>query len=58
MGYHWFEKEVEDKLKTIMVNAFNDVYEVSKKYNVDMRTGAYITSINRIVDAMKSLGWI
>jgi len=58
MGYYWSEKEVNDKLKTIMTNAFNDVYEVSKKYNVDMRTGAYITSINRIVDAMKSLGWI
>ena len=41
-----------------MVNAFNDVYEIAKKYDVDIRTGAYIASINRIVDAMKSLGWI
>jgi len=57
MGYYWSKKEVDDKLKTIMVNAFNDVYEVSKKYSVDMRTGAYITSINRIVDVMK-ITWL
>jgi len=58
LSYYWSEKEVIDKLKTVMVNAFNDVYEIAKKYDVDMRTGAYIASINRIVDAMKSLGWI
>lgn len=58
LGYYWSKEEVIDKLKTVMVNAFNDVYEIAKKYDVDMRTGAYVASINRIVDAMKSLGWI
>jgi len=58
LGYYWSEEKVKDELKVIMAKAFNDVYETSKNYNVDMRTGAYITSIKRIVNAMKLLGRI
>jgi len=58
LGYYWSEEKVKDELKVIMAKAFNDVYKTSKNYNVDMRTGAYITSIQRIVNAMKSLGRI
>ena len=58
LGYYWSEEKVKDELKVIMAKAFNGVYETSKNYNVDMRTGAYITSIKRIVNAMKLLGRI
>lgn len=53
---HWSEGEVNRKLEEKMVNAFQDVVAVSKKYETDMATAAYILAITRIVDASKLLG--
>lgn len=58
MGYCWTENEVDEKLKNIMVNAFKDVYQTVNKYNVDMRAGAYILAVSRVVEAMQALGRI
>ena len=52
-GKYWELDEVNNKLKDIMAKAFVNVYETSKKYNVDMRTGANILAIKRIGDAIK-----
>lgn len=51
-GYYWSADEVKNKLEKIMVSAFNEVYETSKKYKVDMRTAAYLHSVNRVAKAM------
>jgi len=55
-GAHWTEKEVLDKLKPIMVESFNDVWEKATKHKVNLRTGAYILAIDRIAKAMKLRG--
>ncbi|OGD67104.1 hypothetical protein A3F08_00915 [Candidatus Berkelbacteria bacterium RIFCSPHIGHO2_12_FULL_36_9] len=49
----WSKTEVRTKLKKIMTKAFKEVYKNSKKYKVDLRTGAYIVATKRIVKAMK-----
>ena len=58
MGYYWTEEEVDKRLKTIMTNAFRDVYETSKKYETDLRTAAYVLALSKVYDAMKALGRI
>ena len=45
-GYFWEESEVNARLEKKMHEAFHDVLRTSKKYNVDMRTGAYIVAID------------
>ncbi len=58
MGYYWTDQEIDEKLKRIMTEAFNDVYGAYKHYKVDMRTAAYVTAVKKIVDAMRALGRI
>jgi len=49
-GEHWSEKDVLEKLEKIMVNAFNEIWETKEKYNIDMRTAAFIKAIERIIE--------
>lgn len=58
MGYYWTKDEIDQKLKEIMTRAFKDVVQMSKKYKVDVRTGAYLLAVNKVVDAMRALGRI
>ena len=39
-----------------MIGAFKNVYDMAKKYNVNMRTAAYIVALNRLDEAMKFRG--
>lgn len=57
MNYYWTEEEVNTKLEKVMVDAFKATYNMSKKHGVDMRTAAYMVSINRIAEAIKIRGW-
>ncbi|MHA1506922.1 MAG: Glu/Leu/Phe/Val family dehydrogenase [Candidatus Asgardarchaeia archaeon] len=52
----WPLEKVRKKLEEIMVRAFNDVYEIHKKENVDMRSAAYILAIKRVAEAIKMRG--
>lgn len=47
-GYFWTEQLVNDRLRDIMVNSFNDVLALSKQHRVNMRTAAYMLSISRV----------
>jgi glutamate dehydrogenase (NAD(P)+) len=55
-GFFWDEENVNRQLQRIMTNSFHDVYGVSQKHNVDMRTAAYILAIERVVSATKVRG--
>jgi len=55
-NYYWSEEEVLSKLKPLMVEAFNKVWESKEKYNTDMRTAAFVSSIERVAEAMKDRG--
>ncbi|MCJ7559940.1 hypothetical protein MUO79_04900 [Candidatus Bathyarchaeota archaeon] len=58
MGYYWSDQEVDEKLKRVMTEAFQDVYKTYLQYKVDMRTAACVTAVRKIVDAMRALGRI
>ena len=53
---HWPLNEVNEKLETKMVKAFNDVYNVSRKEKSDMRLAALMLGVGRVADAIKTLG--
>lgn len=54
--YFWTEEEVIDKQTQLMIGAFKQVYDTTKKYEVNMRTAAYIVALNRLDEAMKFRG--
>ena len=55
-GYFWEEEEVNRRLESKMVEAFDDVLKTSVKYKTDMRTAAYIVAINRVATVTKMRG--
>jgi glutamate dehydrogenase/leucine dehydrogenase len=52
----WDEDDVNRRLERVMVKAFTDVLASAKKYNVAMRTGAYVLAIDRVAKAMITRG--
>lgn len=56
MGYYWTKEKVLKDLERIMVNAFHDVLNASKEYNVPMRIAAFIVGINRVAKAAELRG--
>ena len=52
----WEVEEVNRKMEKIMGKAFADVHSTSRQYKVDMRTGAYILAVDRVVKATQSRG--
>jgi len=52
----WNEREANRKLETMMVKAFDDVYGISRKRKIDMRTAALILGVGRVAEAIKTLG--
>jgi len=53
---HWSEKEANARLERMMVKAFDDVREISRKQKVDMRVAALILGVGRVAEAIKTLG--
>lgn len=50
---HWSEADVLAKLEKIMVDAFNDIWATKEKYNIDMRTAAFVRALERVAEAMR-----
>lgn len=57
-GYAWTEKEVLEKEAEAMREAFKNIWETMKEYDVTMREAAYMFSIKKVANAMKLRGWI
>ncbi|HUP89110.1 MAG TPA: Glu/Leu/Phe/Val dehydrogenase, partial [Longimicrobiales bacterium] len=47
-GYYWSEEVVNERLREVMIRSFNDVCGVANKHSVNMRTAAYMLSIDRV----------
>ena len=56
MGYFWTEEIVNSRLEQIMVQAFQEVRQTGEKYGVDLRTAAYILSIDRVASVYRMRG--
>ncbi len=48
---HWRESIVNDKLREIMVRAFDEVLTISEREQCDNRTGSYLLAVKRVADA-------
>jgi glutamate dehydrogenase (NAD(P)+) len=56
--FRWEEREVNDKLGTIMRRAFREVSGRAKEDKLDLREAAYVLGIERVVEAAKMRGYI
>src|SRR5918997_2681846 len=55
-GYFWSEDVVNQRLTEIMVRSFHDVLLLSRQHKVNMRTAAYMVSINRVATVHRLRG--
>jgi glutamate dehydrogenase (NAD(P)+) len=55
-GYFWELNEVNTRLEQKMCEAFDDVLQTAMKYNVDLRTAAYIVAISRVGNVTRMRG--
>lgn len=53
---HWTLEEVNRKLESKMVKAFNDVCKFAEREESGMRTAALMLGVGRVSDAIKTLG--
>ena len=56
--YYWTEQETHERLDKKMTAAYHEVLFTARKYKVNMRQGAYIAAVGRVVEAMKLRGWV
>ncbi len=56
LGYFWTEERVNRRSDRIMKQAFENVYNASKKYRVSMRIAAYIVAIDKVASTQRLRG--
>lgn len=56
LGYKWTEERVNRRSERMLTEAFERVYEAKEKYNVSMRTAAYIVAIDKVGQTFKYRG--
>ena len=52
----WSEEHVNEQLKQIMDQAFQSVWDIAREKKVSLRTGAYLISVKRVIDAKNMRG--
>ncbi|HEU5312134.1 MAG TPA: glutamate dehydrogenase, partial [Candidatus Eisenbacteria bacterium] len=55
-NYFWSEKEVNDKLETVMRISFADVLGLAQKHRTHMRTAAYVLGVGRVAETTRLRG--
>jgi glutamate dehydrogenase (NAD(P)+) len=53
---YWAEQKVNERLDRNITKAFNDVYQTSERYGIDMRKASTVLAVNRVVEAIKIRG--
>ncbi len=56
--FRWDEREVNDKLGTIMRRAYREVSARAKEEGLDLREGAYLVGIERVAEAARVRGYV
>jgi glutamate dehydrogenase (NAD(P)+) len=54
--YFWDEDEVYRRLERVLIKAYDNVVSTMEQHDVDMRTAAQITAINRVAQATLTRG--
>jgi glutamate dehydrogenase (NAD(P)+) len=56
--FRWDEREVNDKLGTIMRRAYREVSARGREEGIDLREAAYLVGIERVVEAAQTRGYV
>ncbi|PIR25103.1 MAG: glutamate dehydrogenase [Deltaproteobacteria bacterium CG11_big_fil_rev_8_21_14_0_20_42_23] len=56
LGYYWTDTRIQKELHRYMVDAFHTCFQTAQKYNVPMRTAAYVAAIDKVVVANEMRG--
>jgi glutamate dehydrogenase/leucine dehydrogenase len=54
--FYWDGPKVQANLLAKMTESFNDVWNKSKKYKINMRTAAYIIALERLIKSLRIRG--
>ncbi|HWO97742.1 MAG TPA: Glu/Leu/Phe/Val dehydrogenase [Bacillus sp. (in: firmicutes)] len=57
-GYYWSEDLVDERLKEKITTSFLNVYHTANRFEVNMKTAAYIEGIRKIAEASRLRGWV
>ncbi len=55
-SFFWTESEINARLKRIMDESFEGVWNIGQEHRVDMRTAAYLLAIDRVAEAERVRG--
>jgi len=55
-SYFWKLNRINEELKRIIIDAFEDTYRISQERKIQFRTAAYIIAISRLAKALKLRG--
>jgi len=55
-SFFWEETQVNQHLEKVMTRAFQEVLAIARKYNVHMRSAAYILAVGRVAEATRIRG--
>ncbi len=55
-SFFWSEREVNDKLRSVMTQAYDRVYTLSQREKVDMRTAALMLAMRSVAEALRLRG--
>jgi len=55
-NFFWSEEEINDRLRVVMLEAFNSVLEMREKHNAHMRIAANMLGISRVAQAAELRG--
>ena len=56
MGYFWRENEVNARLKELLRENFEEVWNTAERYKAPLRQAAYMLAIRRVVDCYSTRG--
>jgi glutamate dehydrogenase (NAD(P)+) len=56
--FRWDEREVNDKLGTIMRRAFREVSARAREEGINLREAAYLVGLERVVEASRTRGYV
>ena len=55
-SFFWEETEINERLRAMMIRAFNELWQRSKDLAVPLRLGAYTVAIQRVAEATLARG--
>ncbi len=57
-GYYWTEEEVNEKLTSKLIEAFENVYHTAETRKINMRLAAYMVGLRNTAEASRFRGWV